>query len=55
MKLTLAEFTILLDTMIGSLKINDGGSYWKFDAETRQTLANILLDRMNNVELEIST
>ena len=53
MQITLAEYTILLDTLMGSLRIADGATIWRFDTKTRQDMANLLLTRMNKVEIEI--
>jgi len=47
MQITLAEYTILLDTLMGSLRIADGATIWRFDPKLREELANTLLNRMN--------
>lgn len=47
MQITFAEYTILLDTLMGSLRIADGATIWRFDSKLREELANTLLSRMN--------
>lgn len=54
MKLTLTEYTVLLDTLMGSLRIADGGMYWKFDGLVRSQLVESLLRRMDGVEIEVA-
>jgi hypothetical protein len=50
MQITLAEFAILLDTLMGSLRIADGATIWRFEPKLREELANTLLNRMNKPE-----
>jgi hypothetical protein len=47
MQITLAEYTILFDTLLGSLRIADGATIWRFEPKLREELANTLLNRMN--------
>lgn len=51
--LTQAEFYILFDTAINSLRIADNGSIFRFDTKTRERLINNLLERMGQVRTEI--
>ena len=53
MTITLAEFMVLMDILVGSLGVADGGTIWKFNRETRQKLANALLDRAGNASVNI--
>jgi len=54
MIITLDELYVLLDALIGSLKIVDGNkNFWHFDAKTRENIRNNILARLKSVKLEI--
>jgi len=54
MIITLDELYVLLDTLIGSLKIADGNrNIWHFDAKTRENIANNILNRLKSVKLKV--
>jgi hypothetical protein len=53
MKISLADLHIILDTLLGSKGILDGGKLWKFSEETRDQTAKKLLREMQNKSIYI--
>lgn len=53
MEISLTELQIIIDTLIGSTNIADGGTHWKFNGQQRADLANILLNRLESIKLKI--
>lgn len=54
MKITLAEMTIIIDTLSGSLHILDDGTHWKYTTKARKDLAESLLRRMEQIDLSVA-
>lgn len=53
MEITLAELNIIVDTLLGSRSISDGGTFWKYTKEAREAVAEKLLREMSKVNLDI--
>jgi hypothetical protein len=53
MEITLYELNVIVDTLIGSTSIIDGGTLFKYKLKLRQEVAEKLLKEMSNVNLDI--
>lgn len=53
MEITLAELNIIVDTLLGSMNLTDGGTLFKYAAEGRKAVAEKLLKEMSTVNLDI--
>lgn len=53
MQISITEITIIIDTLIGSLRIADNAYTWKYPVKERERLANNLLSRLDNVTLKL--
>jgi hypothetical protein len=53
MEITLAELNIIVDTLIGSTNLHDGGTCFRYKVKLRQEVAEKLLKEMSNINLEI--
>ena len=51
MQISLSEYIVMLDALIGSLAISDNGHIFNFGKETRQGLLTQLLERGKNIPL----
>ncbi len=54
MEITLSELNIIVDTLLGSMSISDGGTLWKYTKEGRKEVAEKLIREMANVKLDIN-
>ncbi len=50
MKITLAEWYLLVDALAGSLRIVDRLSVWRFSEETRRNVLDQLIERANDID-----
>ncbi len=53
MKLSLYDLNVIVDTLLGSKSIADGGTIWKYSADGRGQVAEKILKEMASTELEI--
>ncbi len=53
MKITLCELNVIVDTLIGSTSLHDGGTFFKYKMKMRQEVAEKLLQEMSNITLSI--
>lgn len=54
MKLSITQMNVILDTMIGSLQIKDGGMIFNYESQDRRNVANYLLNEMNELKLPVT-
>jgi len=53
MKISLYDLNIIVDTLLGSQSISDGGTLWKYTASAREKVAKRLLQEMSDLKLKI--
>jgi len=53
MKISLADLNVIVDTLLGSSSIQDGGNLWKFTADCRVSVGTKLLLAMQTVDLDV--
>jgi len=53
MKISLSDLNIIVDTLLGSSSVADGGTLWNYTAEGRREVAEKLLKEMSNIDLDI--
>lgn len=53
MKLTLYDLNVIIDTLVGTQSLEDGGRLFKYTAEGRRAVALKLIDETTKVELEL--
>ena len=54
-KISAAMLMVAVDTLIGSLRVGDGGSIWKYNHDTRSRCADVLLELLAKTELDVDT
>jgi hypothetical protein len=53
MRITHAQYLVLIDGLMGSLKIsNDRFGFWNYDEATRQRILNEVINLQGEVEVE---
>ena len=53
MKISLGDLNVMLDTLLGSTSIVDGGKLFKYTADTRKGVSKKLIEKMSEVDLDI--
>jgi hypothetical protein len=53
MNISLQDLNIVVDTLLGSASIADGGTLFKYSQEAREGLAKKLLEEMSHTNLHI--
>jgi hypothetical protein len=54
MKLSAAHLSVIANTLHGSLSIRDGGQYWMFSRESRESTLKDVLSLMQEIEVEMT-
>jgi hypothetical protein len=55
MKIDLADLTVIVDTLGGSLSLAEGGTLFKYTTEARKHTLEKLLQQMHRVSLTLET
>lgn len=50
-QLSVTELMVIVDTLIGSASLADGGRLFKYQSESRSSLADSLLERLERVKV----
>ena len=53
MEITLYELNVIIDTLIGSTSLHDGGTFFRYKVKMRQEVGEKLLREMSKVTLNI--
>jgi len=53
MKISLSDLNVIVDTLLGSTSIADGGRLFKYTADTRRGVSKKLIEKMSEVNLDI--
>jgi len=54
MKITLTDLQIIVDTLIGTQSLSDGGIFFKYSEESRKAVSRKLINEMSKVKIDIS-
>ena len=54
MKLTVLDIAVLIDTIAGTLQIEDGGRNWKYSSESRKELMDKIIYQAHSTQVDIT-